>query len=100
MKERTAQAERTAKFKESVGLSVTDPVTPPPKVKLWSELIEENKEIERKRREKANEAEMKKWRKQVEIRRKVEEIEKGDSNEALRRRKTTRRKTRRKTSIK
>ena len=76
-KEKSAQLERMKNFNEAVGLKVAEPEAPP-KVKTWSELIEENKEKERTRREKAKDTEMKHWKKQVEIRKKVEDIEKGD----------------------
>ena len=56
--EKAAQKERLSNFKEAVGLAVVEPESPV-KVKTWSELIEENKEKERARRDKAKEVELK-----------------------------------------
>ena len=74
-KENTVQKERVKEFEEAVGLNIVRPESLV-RIKTWTELIEENKEKERARREKAKDEEQKKWKKQIEIRKRVEQIEK------------------------
>ena len=87
MKEKDDQKERVQKFNEAVGLEVAVEDSPK-RTKTWSELIKENKESEKNRREAAKESEKKHWNKQVKIRERVRRIEEGDIEEVVKVKKT------------
>ena len=62
IKEKEAQKERVQQFNEAVGLENTKEDSPK-RTKTWSELIAENMEGEKQRREAAKKAELKHWSK-------------------------------------
>ena len=76
LKEKEEQKDRVKYFNEAVGLNIETEESPK-KTKTWTELIEENKEKEKQRREAAKKEEVKHWHKQIKIREKVTEIEAG-----------------------
>ena len=76
IKEKEAQKERVQQFNEAVGLENTKEDSPK-RTKTWSELIAENMEGEKQRREAAKKAELKHWNKQVKIKERVKKIEEG-----------------------